>query len=162
MSVFEKRTLEVFGIEFFEGKEFFENLQQNKSRRYPQPGRVRFDVVTNQGRLHIETDPGFVFDGRSGPKIIDWYAPNLGTFEEKICWYAHDCNGYGLALSFEDTNILLNVMLRDMASYRKTKANVIELAVSISKSWYGKPKPGDWCCANIGKVKTTFEPKEVA
>ena len=159
MNVFNKKNLKVLGVEFFEGRSFFENLRQNKNRRYTSPDRVRLDVVTNQGRLHIETAPGFVFDGRSGPRIIDWYAPNLGTLEEKVCWFAHDCNGYGLDLSFEDTNVLLNAMLRDLAHYRTAKANVIELAVSLSKSWYGEPEPGDWCSANIGKVKTVFEAK---
>lgn len=96
--------------------------------------------------------PGFMFDGRSGPKIVDWYAPNLGTLEERVCWLVHDCNGYGQDLSFEDTNLLLFAMLRDLAGYRTSKANVIQLAVSLSKSWYGEPKEGDWCRANVETI----------
>jgi hypothetical protein len=49
-------------------------------------------------------------------------------------------------------------MLRDLAGYRTSKANVIQLAVSLSKSWYGKPKDGDWCRANIDKVRTVWIP----
>jgi hypothetical protein len=160
-NIFKKNNLKVLGYSFPEGKELFENLRQNKSRRYLLPSKVNLEIHTNYGWLLVVTDPGFIFDGRSGPKIIDWYAPNLGTLEEKICWFVHDCNGYGLDLNFEDTNILLYAMLRDLACYRKPKANVIQLAVSLSKSWYGEPSEGDWCRANVGKVHTTFEPRDL-
>ena len=156
MNVLKKNILKVLGYEFKIGKELLENLEQNKERRYPLPSEIRIDVVTNQGVLNVSTEPNFEFDGRSGPAIVDWYAPNLGTLEERICWFVHDCNGYGKFLSFEDTNLLLFAMLRDLAGYRKSKANVIQLAVSLSKSWYGPPKPGDWCCSNVNKVRTTF------
>lgn len=91
-----------------------------------------------------------------GPSILDWYAPNLGTLAERMAWFAHDCNGYGLDLNFADTNVLLYTMLRDLAKYRVTKATTIQLAVSLSKGWYGTPKPNDWCYKNIGKVTTLF------
>ena len=123
---------------------------------------INLMIYTNQGTLAVVTSPGFIFDGRSGPKIVDWYAPNLGTLEERLAWFVHDGNGYGLDLSFEDTNILLFAMLRDLAHYRVSKAKVIELAVSLSKSWYGEPKEGDWCRCNIGKVRTCWIPKEAA
>lgn len=156
-----KYGLKVLGYEFVGGlgRECLENVVQNDLRRYPLCDAVNLLIRTNQGALHVVTASGFVFDGRSGPKIVDCYAPNLGTLEERICWFVHDCNGYGQDLSFEDTNLLLFAMLRDMAGYRTSKAALIQLAVSLSKSWYGTPKPGDWCCANVNRVKTLWLPK---
>lgn len=158
-----KFGLKVLGFELVSGRASLENIKENDERRYVLYGEVNLIIRTTQGTLNVVTSPGFVFDGRSGPKIVDWYAPNLGTLEERICWFVHDCNGYGLDLSFEDTNLLLYAMLRDLAAYRTSKANVIQLAVSLSKSWYGEPKDGDWCCANIDKVRTVWIPNiEVA
>lgn len=151
-----KATLKVLGYDFFEGRNIIEELEENERRRYPLRGRIQFAIYTNQGTLHVSTGAGFEFDGRSGPKIVDWYAPNLGSLEEKLCWLAHDCNGYGQDLSFKDTNVLLYAMLRDMARYRKTKATTIQIAVSLSKSWYGLPKPDDWCYKNRNLVSTLW------
>lgn len=156
MNQLHKSSLKVLRVEFSEGRRLLSDLKQNRSRRYPLDGGVRFSVITTQGTLHVQTAPGFVFDGRSGPKIVDFYAPNLGSLEEKLCWFAHDCNGYGQDLSFSDTNILLYAMLRDLAKYRKTKATTIQLAVSVSKSWYGIPKPDDWCYRNRNLVSTLW------
>lgn len=157
-----KFGLNVLGFEIVSGRASLENIKENDERRYVLYGEVNLIIRTTQGTLNVVTAPGFIFDGRSGPKIIDWYAPNLGTLEERICWLVHDCNGYGLDLSFEDTNVLLFAMLRDIAHYRTAKANVIQLAVSLSKSWYGEPKEGDWCRCNVGKVRTCWIPSEVA
>ena len=154
-----KHGLKVLGFELVSGRASLENIKENRERRYVLYGEVNLIITTNQGNLNVVTYPGFVFDGRSGPKIIDWYTPNLGTLEERLCWYVHDCNGYGLDLSFEDTNVLLYAMLRDLAHYRTAKANVIQLAVSLSKSWYGEPKEGDWCRRNVGLVRTCWIPK---
>ena len=133
-----KYGLKVYGFEFIDGKgrECLEKVVQNDTRRYP---------LCDEVNLLIRTS-------------YDWYAPNLGTLEERICWLVHDCNGYGQDLSFEDTNLLLFAMLRDLAGYRTSKANVIQLAVSLSKSWYGEPKEGDWCRANVDKVRTVWIP----
>lgn len=160
-----KFGLKVYGYDFVDGRgrECLERLRPNGRRRYPLDDEVNLMIYTSQGTLNVVTSAGFMFDGRSGPKIVDWYAPNLGTLEERICWLVHDCNGYGLDLSFEDTNLLLFAMLRDLAKYRTAKASVIQLAVSLSKSWYGEPKEGDWCRANVDKVRTVWMPKtEVA
>ena len=160
-----KFGLKVLGYEFVEGRgrEALSRIALNAERRYMLESDSNLVIHTNQGSLHVVTSAGFVFDGRSGPKIVDWYAPNLGTLEERICWLVHDCNGYGQDLSFEDTNLLLFAMLRDLAGYRTSKAALIQLAVSLSRSWYGTPKPGDWCCANVNRVKTLWMPKtEVA
>lgn len=157
-----KFSLKVLGFEFSEGRKLIADLKQNKARRYPLSGGVRLSIFTNQGTLHVQTAPSFEFDGRSGPAIVDFYTPNLGTLYERICWYVHDCNGYGFDLSFADTNVLLYAMLRDLANYRTPKATIIQLAVSLSKSWYGTPKKGDWCYKNIGKVSTTWESRKEA
>lgn len=156
MNRLRKASLQVLGFEFFEGRDIIEDLEENERRRYPLRGRIQLAIYTNQGTLHVTTGAGFEFDGRSGPKIVDFYAPNLGTFEEKLCWFVHDCNGYGQDLSFADTNVILFAMLRDLAKYRKTKATTIQLAVSVSKSWYGIPKPDDWCYRNRNLVSTLW------
>lgn len=155
-----KYGLKVLGFKFDYGRDQLGMITQNDRRRYLVEGAISLTVFTNQGELKVTTAPGFVFDGRSGPKIVDWYAPNLGTLEERLCWYVHDCNGYGLDLSFEDTNVLLYAMLRDLAKYRTAKANVIQFAVSLSSSWYGEPKDGDWCRCNVGKVTTVWIPNK--
>ena len=151
-----KSGLKVLGFDFKAGRKALENLKQNKTRRYVLAEAVMLDIITNQGTLHVTTAAGFTFDGRSGPKIVDWYVPNLGTLAERLCWFVHDCNGYAQDLSFEDTNLLLFVMLRDLAKYYVPKATVIQLAVSLDRSWYGIPKSNDWCHCNIGKVSTLF------
>lgn len=151
-----KASLQVQGFEFSSGRHLLERLHTNDARRYPLDGGVRLSVFTNQGTLHVQTAPGFVFDGRSGPKIVDWYVPNLGSLEEIVCWLVHDLNGYGLDLCFKDTNVLLFAMLRDMAKYRYVKAKLVQGAVSVSDSWFGVPKPDDWCFRNIGLVETRF------
>lgn len=155
-----KHGLKVLGFELVSGRACLENISDNDDRRYTLNDEINLIVSTNQGSLNIVTATGFVFDGRSGPKIIDWYAPNLGTLEERLSWFVHDCNGYGLDLCFEDTNVLLFAMLRDLAHYRTAKANVIQLAVSLSRYWYGEPKEGDWCRCNVGKVRTCWIPEE--
>ena len=157
-----KYGLKVLGYDIVSGRASLETIIENDERRYILYDEVNLIIRTNQGSLNVVTAPGFVFDGRSGPKTIDWYAPNLGTLEERLSWYVHDCNGYGLDLGFEDTNVLLFAMLRDLARYRTAKANVIQLAVSLSKSWYGEPKDGDWCRCNVGKIRTCWIPAQSA
>lgn len=155
-----KSGLTVIGYKFLCGEDIIRGIVPNSRRRYPLNAPVAFDIYTNQGSLHVELAAGFEFDGRSGPKIVDFYAPNLGTLEERLCWLAHDANGYGLDLNFADTNVLLYAMLKDLAKYRKAKATTIQLAVSLSKSWYGTPKKDDWCYMNIGKVSTLWYPSK--
>ena len=161
-NVLKKSDLKVLGFDIFDGRELLEGIVQNDARRYPLNGRVQLAIYTNQGTLQVTTAAGFTFDGRSGPKIVDWYAPNLGNIYEKMCWLTHDCNGYGQDLSFKDTNVLLYAMLRDLADYRPSKCAVIQLAVSLSDSWYGEPEPSDWCYANRKLVSTLWIPKEAA
>ena len=135
------------------------DIKLNKQRRYSLIRPVELRVVTDIGLLIARTEPGFQFDGRSGPAILDWYVPNLGTFEERAGWWLHDCLGYGQSLSFYDTNLFLKLWLRDMAAYSSFKSELIRKAVSLSKSWYGFPYSADdpWHC-NVGKVHTEWRP----
>ncbi|MBO7412775.1 MAG: hypothetical protein J6U20_03820 [Fibrobacter sp.] len=153
-----KSSLKVTGFTIHEGIPILAGLKENRERRYQLASRVRLSIYTNQGTLHVATAAGFVFDGRSGPKIIDWYTPNLGSLEERLCWLVHDANGYGQDLSFGDTNVLLYAMLRDLAGYRKSKATIIQLAVSLTDGWYGEPDESDWCYPNINLVSTMWVP----
>lgn len=157
------KTLKVIDWNIFIGSESLMNLRESKSlkRRYTLD-EIMFSVYTNQGTLNVHLDYGFVFDGRSGPSIIDWYAPNLGKITERLSWLAHDVNGYGKTLSFNDTNTLLFVMLRDMCRYSKLKASTIRYAVSLSRGWYGEPKKNDWCYGNLNKfIRVEFNTSEI-
>lgn len=127
------------------------------NRRYRLKSPIDLEIITDVGTLYSHYDAGFEFDGRSGPKIVDWYAPNLGTIFERIGWLTHDGCGYATCLDFKSTNRLLRVWLRDEACYRPCKAKIIETAVSLSKSWYGVPDPNDtWYC-NLGKFNLEFK-----
>lgn len=128
-------------------------------RRYFLGGPVEYEVHTDSGTLRVRTESNFIFDGRSGPSIVDLYAPNLGSLEERVAWHMHDCLGYAQSLDFRDTNLMLKYFLRDICGYRRTKAELIRIAVSLSKSWYGFPEPGDEWFNNVGKVLTEWRPK---
>lgn len=147
-------SLRIIGYEFLRGEELLKTLTLNKHRRYIFDDHIEGYLHTTQGRIYFHTWPGFECDMRSGPKLIDWYVPNLGTFEERFAWYLHDVLGYSQSLTFKETNLMLFAILHDLAHYRYTKAKVIQVAVSISSSWYGTPNENDWCYKNIGKVLT--------
>lgn len=149
-----------YGIEFHQGANHLMELVPLKSlkRRYDLQGVVDADFHFDDGTLRVRTEPHFLFDGRSGPPIIDWYAPNLGSLDERALWWMHDCLGYAQSLDFWHTNRALRLGLRDQAGYRSSKAWMIERAVSLSKSWYGTPDPSDWCVCNLGKVNTLWIP----
>lgn len=125
-------------------------------RRYRLKAPVELEVKTDVGVLYSKFDAGFEFDGRSGPGIIDWYAPNLGTIFERIAWLNHDGCAYATSLDFKSTNRLLSIWLRDEACYSSLKSKIIETAVSLSKSWFGVPDKDDpWYC-NLGKFNLEF------
>ena len=147
-----------YGIRVYCGAVALLDLVESKklNRRYPLESRVEYDVMFDDGILHVATAVGFMFDGRSGPSIIDWYAPNLGSLDERLLWHMHDCLGYAGSLDFWHTNRALRLGLRDVVGYRASKAWLIERAVSVSKSWYGVPDEDDWCHMNIGKVFTIW------
>lgn len=145
-----------YGFEFKTGASTLFGIEQNRERRYLLRTPVEYKVRFDGGLLFVRTEPGFVFDGRSGPKIVDWFAPNLGSLEERLAWHMHDCLGYAQSLDFAQTNYALKFVLRDLAGYGSFKPEIIRKAVSLSKSWYGIPTPDDeWFC-NKGKVRTIF------
>ena len=137
------------------------SLCESKSfkRRYELYQDVEYRVITNQGVLQVVLKKGFLFDGRSGTPLLDWVAPNLGSKSERFSWLTHDVNGYKFDLSFSDTNLLLMAMLRDLCGYSKFKSQLIRYSVSLSDSWYGKPKPKDWCYKNLNKVNAMWFPE---
>lgn len=102
--------------------------------------------------LAYEFHPGFLFDGRSGGPLADFVAPNLGTQPEVVCWLLHDANGYADVLTFEETNDLLQAMLVQ-SGHSRFKAWLVKTAVSISDSWFGKPKPGEREYVNVHPVR---------
>lgn len=152
----------VYGFEIKTGASALFNLEESRAlvRRYLLEKEVRIIIHTDDGDLECWTGPNFIFDGRSGGPLLDWYAPNLGTLEERIAWYFHDVLGYAQSLDFKDTNRLLRLFLRDICGYRAAKAWLIEKAVSISKSWYGWPKDGEWCSFNKDRVNSRWIPKK--
>lgn len=150
----------VISLEIVEGADALIAVvpSKNKDRKYPLDSVVHTIVTTDVGILHCRTEPGFIFDGRSGGPKLDWYVPNLGKLNERALWHMHDCLGYGQSLAFKPTNRILRYALRDIAKYRPSKSYLVELAVGLDKSWYGTPKPSEWCYANVGKVKTEWFP----
>ena len=151
--------LKVLGVDILYGREVIDSVRLNVANRFCMESGVKIMVRTTQGTLHVATAPGFVFDGRLGPSFIEWYVPPIGTLEERLCWLVHDCNAYAKDLSFEDTNLLLYAMLRDIAGYNVAKANVLQLAASLSKTWYGAPEIHDWSYLNSDRVKTVWMPE---
>ena len=148
----------VYGIEFREGADVLLAIEQNRNRRYVLPRPVEYSVFTDAGTLIVRTEAGFVFDGRSGPSIVDFYVPNLGSLGERVAWHMHDCLGYAQSLDFHDTNLILQLLLRDECGYWKVKSLIIRGAVSSSMSWYVWPNDDDeWAC-NRGKVTTRWIP----
>lgn len=154
------KAMKVTGYKIVEGQKALEDLvpSSSKNRRYCVKDAVYAIIATDIGALHVKTMPAFWFDGRSGGPRLDFYAPNLGSIEERVAWYMHDCLGYGGSLDFKSTNRILKLFLRDACHYRPSKAWLIETAVSLDKSWFGTPKSGDWCSINIGMVNTMWIP----
>ena len=145
-----------YGYTFKTGASTLFGIEQNRKRRYTLCTTVEYEVRFDSGTLVVRTEPGFVFDGRSGPKIVDWFAPNLGSLDERLAWHMHDCLGYAQSLDFVQTNYALKFVLRDLAGYSKFNAELIRRAVSLSKRWYGVPAPDDeWFC-NKEKVRTKY------
>ena len=103
-------------------------------------------------RAHIDIDRDFMFDGRSGPRIVDFFVPNLGTQNERRAWFIHDLLSYSLGISYRENNRLLFGTLRRTCGYPRVKAGLIWGAVSLSSSYYGKPKPDEREYVNLPKI----------
>lgn len=148
----------VYGYEFVRGANALFDLKENAQRRYVLSEPVGIRVFTDSGIFMANTETGFIFDGRSGPRIADLLVPNLGTLEERTAFFLHDCAAYAQSLGFAETNLLLKYFLRDMCAYSNFMSELVRKAVSISKKWYGFPQSPDdpWYC-NIGKVTTKWQ-----
>ena len=111
------------------------------------------------GTKRAEVQAGFMFDGRSGPKLVDWVAPNLGTQEEIKRWLNHDLWSYDLGLTFKENNQILRDDLEKFCGYGWIRRNGIYCAVSISDSYFGTPKPNEREFVNVDKIKIFHDPR---
>jgi len=128
-------------------------------RWYRIPHRWAVDAFTDCGRVHIDVDADFLFDGRSGGKAVDHVVPNLGTQAECKEWAKHDLFGHGLGLSFVETNDNLRMGLRDHCKYSRELAGIVHRAVSLSDDWFGEPAFDDKSYPNLAKIHVRHYPK---
>lgn len=122
-------------------------------RRYRVLNRVDAWIeIKTAGWKHIWTDPDFLFDGRSGGVLGDFFEPNLGTQPDCKCWWLHDANGYDNegGFDFKDTNALLKEM---RIRCKDENAALVHFAVStripFTLPWFGVPLKTDWEYCNI-------------
>ncbi len=108
--------------------------------------------LEDEGVVRITVDDGFMFDGRSGPKIVDYYAPNLGTQAELKTFLIHDLLSYDIYFSFEENNNIFYSNLRDWCGYGWFKASVMKGVVSLSDSYFGRPTPDSREYPNMNKI----------
>lgn len=110
------------------------------------------DEGEDGGVVRINVDDGFLFDGRSGPKIVDYYAPNLGTQEELKTYLIHDLLSYDIKFSFEENNNIFYNNLRNWCKYGWWKSKVMWGFVSVSDSYFGTPLPDSREYPNLNKI----------
>lgn len=108
--------------------------------------------LEGEGVVHIAVDDGFMFDGRSGPKLVDYYTPNLGTQDELKTFLIHDLLSYDIYFSFEQNNNIFYNNLRNKCGYGWTKSKIIWACVSISDSYFGRPLPDSREYPNLNKI----------
>ena len=89
------------------------------------------DVVTDEGLLSYTIKPGFITNGRSGPAIIDGFAPHFGNDDMLVAWIVHDCNYYELLSKDLADDILRQMLIK--AGMNKFKAGVVKKSVQ----WFG-------------------------
>ena len=70
-------------------------------RRYKLSSDVWIRLITDKGTISLFAKR-FVFDGRSGSPLLDWYAPNLGSLYERIMWLVHDLLGLCYVFRFQN------------------------------------------------------------
>ena len=124
-------------------------------RWYRIDGAFTVDIyLKDEGVVHISVDDGFMFDGRSGPKLIDYFAPNLGTQGELKTYLLHDLLSYDIYFSFNENNDIFYKNLRDKnyCNYGYMKAKIIKGFVSISDSYFGIPLPDSREYPNLNKI----------
>jgi len=115
----------------------------------------KFQIKLDLGSVvkYVDVDAGFLFDGRSGGPMVDYFAPNLGTQEEIKSWLPHDIGAYdSIGLSFDENNELLHYNLRENAGYGWWSANTIKFFVGVSEGYFGVPLPDSREYSNIEKI----------
>jgi hypothetical protein len=127
-----------------------------KDRWYSVNNDVHISIQTDVGVIKVHINSGFIFDGRSGGKLIDFIVPNLGTQREIACWLVHDCFAHDIGFSFELTNDILYGMLR-CCDYSWFRAGYVHTAVSLSDSWFGTT-PTEQELKNISLIKYYWGP----
>lgn len=128
-------------------------LKPIADRWYEVQGAFTVDFyLEGEGVVHIAVDDGFMFDGRSGPKLVDYYTPNLGTQDELKTFLIHDLLSYDIYFSFEQNNNIFYNNLRNKCGYGWTKAKIIWACVSISDSYFGRPLPDSREYPNLNKI----------
>lgn len=108
------------------------SLTPIRDRWYSVAEDTRCLLRTDSGCIYVYVHKGFQYDGRSGGKLVDLIAPNLGNQAEMWSFLMHDVNFYGFGLSFETTNDLLKQQLILDAKYSRIRASVIKWGVDTS------------------------------
>ena len=85
---------------------------------------------TNEGTLRYIAYKGFLFDGRSGGRLVDWVISNLGSQDLSTCWLVHDIGFYPYTVSFELANDILYQMLL-LSGVSRLKAWLVFKSVSL-------------------------------
>ena len=128
-------------------------LKPIADRRYEVQGAFSVNFyLEDEGVVRINVDDGFLFDGRSGPKVVDYYAPNLGTQAELKTFLIHDLLSYDIYFSFEENNNIFYNNLRNWCKYNWFKAKTMWGFVSISDSYFGTPLPDSREYPNLNKI----------
>lgn len=102
-----------------------------RERWYKLTSDTRCLISTDIGCLYYYVHKGFKWDSRSGGILADLIAANIGNQAEMWAYLVHDCNFYGLGLSFETTNNLLKQQLITDAKYGRLRASFIKWCVDV-------------------------------
>lgn len=123
-------------------------------RWYKIPHEVDFDFYLDSGRKHIHLDADFLFDGRSGPILVDYISPNLGTQAEVKAYLAHDFMYYDTTgFTFSESNVILYWTLRNKCDYSWFRAKLIYWAVeSFGEEMFGTPDINSREYSNLAKI----------
>lgn len=134
-------------------------IQPLKDRLYEIPHDFSIYIrLMGAGKITIRVKKGFVFDGRSGGKLIDLIVPHLGTQHELKCWVLHDLLFYDILYCFDSTNNILRWDLLNNAKYGKFKAWLVWKSVQLfGRSNFGMPvDETDPYYNNIEKIKVFY------
>lgn len=115
------------------------------------------EIHTDEGVLKYTVASGFVSDGRSGGKLLDWLVPHYGHEKSFITFLVHDINFFSHHLSFELSNELCDLMMI-WAGYSKFKRFLVRKGLSwFSRFAYDDISSTDR--ANISKVRARWDAK---